>query len=306
MVRVVPPGQGGSPGHHSTGSGGGGGGISSSSGGAKGAIPAPGFSGWEVQQTPQGPRVIGAVTSTGQLIRPGGVWPGTGGKRLIVPPNFNSSSPANVSPGAPGGGPPFVPPPSGGGGGGGGGFTSPVSVGGSGTSASSSLSTALGGMFPFITDFGNALPTVSIGSIGSTIEDVAQVFGKIGALLGQGLRGVEILFTPTFWVRAACFFIGVPVGIYGLIQLGRANSGGGTAMGILATSAAFMFLFLAFHNLPDTVTSPGTLASFIQSEIQGGGGISLTAASQPYPTASIMEPPLPASSVSPSAGSTGP
>ena len=298
------PGGSGNPGHTT-----GGGGVppptssggTGSSGGGGGPIPAPGFSGWEVTQTPHGPVVVGAVTSTGQLIRPGGIWPGTGGKRLIVPANFNSHSPATVG----GGG--GVP--SGGGGGGfpssgGGGGVSPsggTSTGGTtGTSASSSLWGVLSKMFPFITDFGNQLPTVSTGSTGSALEDIASVFGQIGALAGQFLRGVEILFTPTFWVRAVAFVIGLPVTTYGLIQLGRASSGGGTAMGITAVGAGLVLLFLAFHNLPSTVNSPGTLAGFLKQEIQGGAV--LTAASVPYTTASIMEQPLSASAAATTAG----
>lgn len=297
-MLVVPPGSGGSPGGRggSGGSGGSGGG-----GGSSKPVPAPGFSGWEVTQTPHGPVIVGAVTSTGQLIRPGGVWPGTGGKRLIVPSNLNS--PGTVgSAGAPGGGPPFVPPGATSGGGGGAGTPGGgTSTGGTtGASASSSLWSVLSKMFPFITDFGNQLPTVSTGSTGSALEDIASVFGQIGALMGQFLRGVEILFTPTFWVRAVAFVLGLPVTTYGLIQLGRANSGGGTAMGITATGAGLVLLFLAFHNLPSTVNSPGTLAGFLKQEIQGGAV--LTAASQPYTTASIMEQPLSASTAATTAG----
>lgn len=293
-MLVVPPGQGGSPGGRSS-SGGGGSGRAPTTGGN-------GFAGWEVKQTPNGPQVVGAVTSSGQLIPPGGVWPGTGGKRLIVPPGFNGQGPPNIgggNPGAPGGGPPFVPP-------GSRSATSPNSIQTGGAGGASSLWTnklggVLSGMFPFISDLlggaagggpGGAAAAGAAVSTGGAIEDFAGVFANIGSLLGQFLRGVEILFTPTFWVRAVCFLIGLPAVTYGLFQLGHARSGGATALGITAVGSGLVFLFLAFHNLPDTVNSPGSLATFLKQEIQGGSGVSLTAAAQPYTTASIMEPPL--------------
>lgn len=186
----------------------------------------------------------------------------------------------------------------GGGTGSGGGGSATQGAGGSGAlPASSGLLGVLSQMFPFITDFGNALPAQS-GSVlptGTALEDIAQVFGQIGALLGQTLRGVELLFTPTFWLRVILFLLALPMLAYGAHHLARGQSGAGVAAGIAVTGVAAIFLFGAFHNIPTSVNSPGTFAQWLHDSFTGQA--TLTAAA--VPVNSLMEPPLTAPGAAP-------
>jgi Lysozyme like domain len=170
----------------------------------------------------------------------------------------------------------------------------------------------IGGMFPFSQQIAQAGSTVSgavsgLVGTGTAIEDVAGVFAGIGSLVGQFLRGIEILFTPTFWLRVICFVFAVPAGVSGLFFLSRSKSGSETALGILSVSVSALLLFVALHNIPPQVNSPGTLAAFIKTGLQGGTMLTAAPASAkpgaPYTLgAAVMAPPLTAN---PTAGVPG-
>jgi hypothetical protein len=70
------------------------------------------------------------------------------------------------------------------------------------------------------------------------------------------LTGIEWLFVPSHWVRIIAFMFGVGSGITGLHFLSKAGQGDmSLALGILVTTLSGMMLFIAFHNLPDDITS---------------------------------------------------
>jgi hypothetical protein len=70
------------------------------------------------------------------------------------------------------------------------------------------------------------------------------------------LTGIEWLFVPSHWVRIIAFMFGAGTGISGLHFLGKAGQGDmSLAIGILLTTVAGLLFFVAFHNLPDDITS---------------------------------------------------
>jgi hypothetical protein len=70
------------------------------------------------------------------------------------------------------------------------------------------------------------------------------------------LTGIEWLFVPSHWVRIISFVFGIGFGIPALRSLSRAGAGDmSLAVGILETVISGLCFFVAFHNLPDDITS---------------------------------------------------
>lgn len=88
-----------------------------------------------------------------------------------------------------------------------------------------------------------------------------DTFAKEGEAL---LKGIEWLFVPSHWVRIIAFMFGAGSGITGLHFLSKAGQADmSLALGILMTTVSGLLFFVAFHNLPDDVTS---LAGLLQWE----------------------------------------
>ena len=138
-------------------------------------------------------------------------------------------------------------------------------------------------------------PNVSLlGGPAGIIEGAAQAVGKLlaGGVTGQtssatGIAGVwnaltaigtdlnammkslEWLFVPGHWIRIICFGNGVVLGLLGVRSLSKAGDGTGSlATGILLVTLSGVFLFLAFHNLPDDVKDFQGLLGYISKGIR--------------------------------------
>jgi len=104
---------------------------------------------------------------------------------------------------------------------------------------------------------GELVGTVT-GGAGSaqSLEGIWKSFDTIAKEGAAVLTGIEWLFVPSHWVRIIAFGFGVGLGIPGLSHLAKAGSGDmSLAIGILLTVMAGLAFFVAFHNLPDDITS---------------------------------------------------
>jgi hypothetical protein len=122
------------------------------------------------------------------------------------------------------------------------------------------------GPFGILNAVGSEIVGVVSGGAGTaqSLEGIwksADIFVKeIDAML----KGIEWLFVPSHWVRIIAFAFGVGFGIPGLSHLAKAGQGDmALAIGILLTVLSGLSFFVAFHNLPDDITS---LADLLQWE----------------------------------------
>jgi hypothetical protein len=112
-----------------------------------------------------------------------------------------------------------------------------------------------------------------IASTGAALGGIFQAMTGIAADLNAALAGIEWLFYPSHWVRIYCFWCGLVLGLFGLRSLSRASDGGTSlATGILLVTLSGMFLFLAFHNLPDDVKDLQGLLGYISNGIRTRSG----------------------------------
>jgi hypothetical protein len=87
--------------------------------------------------------------------------------------------------------------------------------------------------------------------------------------IGAVLKGIEWLFVPTHWVRIGAFLFGVGFGIPGISHLAKAGQGDmSLAVGILLTVLSGLMFFIAFHNLPDDITSISDLMTWLSDQLQ--------------------------------------
>jgi hypothetical protein len=106
-------------------------------------------------------------------------------------------------------------------------------------------------------------------STATGISGVWQALTAIGTDLNAMMKSVEWLFVPGHWIRIICFGNGVVLGLLGVRSLSRASDGGSSlAAGILLVTLSGVFLFLAFHNLPDDVKDFQGLLGFISDGIR--------------------------------------
>lgn len=110
---------------------------------------------------------------------------------------------------------------------------------------------------------GISIPIDTASGLGG-LGGIAASLTGIGSSLNSLLQGVNWLFVPSHWVR---IFAGVGgliftgAGAAGLFMAASGKAGDITLAGaILATALGGTLLFIAFHNLPENVTSlPGML-----------------------------------------------
>lgn len=128
-------------------------------------------------------------------------------------------------------------------------------------------------------------PTGNIVSgLATSIEDVAQAAAGISNVLTEALKLIAWWFVPSHIVRVFCFLIGAPLvgfGIWNLTRtgapysvdagpLGSVPMAGGNlapALGIAEVTVGAVFLFIAFHNLPSTVTDLPSLLTYVQGNV---------------------------------------
>ena len=121
------------------------------------------------------------------------------------------------------------------------------------------------------------------GDLAHSAQSIAGSLNAIGSLATAFLHDVEWLLVPSHWIRVFAFGFGVGALIPGVYMLSRAGSGEGDimlAMGILLITAAGVLLFIAFHNLPASITDLGGLLAWISSEIRQGGSPATTTPAQ--------------------------
>jgi len=133
-------------------------------------------------------------------------------------------------------------------------------------------------------------PGSGSGSLGSVIGDIIQGFEGgpglatkqapspaaaltgIAAGIGKFADAIDWFFTPNHWIRIFAGIgggISVIAGAWALTHVGG-HPGASLPVGIALVGLGGVGLFVAFHNLPDTVVDPGTLFGFLADSIHGG------------------------------------
>lgn len=110
--------------------------------------------------------------------------------------------------------------------------------------------------------------------IATSLTSIAQSFSAIGTIAGDAVKAFEWLFVPSHWVRIMCFWAGVGFAIPGtwaLMKTGSGQRGDITlALGILLEVMAGMMFFIAFHNLPTSVSNLAELLGWISDSVRKG------------------------------------
>jgi hypothetical protein len=112
-------------------------------------------------------------------------------------------------------------------------------------------------------------PLTGAVSTATGIEGLMRGVAGIAADFNAILKDIEWLFVPSHWIRIISFGFGTMLAVPGLWFLSRAGSGDmSLAMGILMTTVAAGFYFIAFHNLPDSVKDLKGLLGYISEGIR--------------------------------------
>ena len=128
--------------------------------------------------------------------------------------------------------------------------------------------------------------TAPVSGLITATEDVARAvagFNNALSKLEPIIDGITWFFVPSHIVRVVLFLVGVPItgaGLFALSRAGKENISvptigslpgtGGTyaaAVGIFEVMVGSMFLFLAFHQLPASVTDWPSLVTYIQGNV---------------------------------------
>ena len=108
-------------------------------------------------------------------------------------------------------------------------------------------------------------------SLATSVTSIAQDVAGLSKLLYTIFNDALWLFKPGHWVRIFAFVFGVGALLPGIWMLSKAGKGEGDislALGILLTVLAGILLFVAFHALPDSVTSLSELLGYISGEVR--------------------------------------
>jgi hypothetical protein len=114
------------------------------------------------------------------------------------------------------------------------------------------------GPFGILNAVGSEIVGTITGGAGSaqSLEGIWKSADTFVKEIDAMLKGVEWLFVPSHWVRIIAFLFGAGTGISGLHFLGKAGQGDmSLALGVLMTTVSGLLFFVAFHNLPDDITS---------------------------------------------------
>jgi hypothetical protein len=157
--------------------------------------------------------------------------------------------------------------------------------GGRGGSASFGGPGSGGGGFHISTSEIPGLGTIeSLIGFGTGVGDVANALGVIANDTTKILKGIDWLFVPSHWIRILAFLGGsasVALGVFRLSHVGGSYEipvvgevkAGATALpvGIALVGFGGILLFIAFHNLPSTVSSFPELLTWVEGEFHKGG-----------------------------------
>lgn len=130
----------------------------------------------------------------------------------------------------------------------------------------------------------NAVGTEIVGQVSGGVGTAQSFEGIWKALdtftkeIDALLKGIEWLFVPSHWVRVIAFVFGVGTALPGIYYLSKAGSGDlSLAIGILLTVLAGLLFFVAFHNLPDDITSLAGLLQWLSDNIRKNAPVPATA-----------------------------
>jgi hypothetical protein len=117
-------------------------------------------------------------------------------------------------------------------------------------------------------------PFTGATSIVESVAGLGKDFNTLVKLFTKFMQDIEWLFVPSHWVRIFAFMFGIGAlipGVWALIQVGNGKQGDITlAIGILLITLAGVLLFVAFHNLPSTVTDLQGLLGYISEGVKTG------------------------------------
>ena len=120
---------------------------------------------------------------------------------------------------------------------------------------------------------GVSSPVTTGVAIGDSFAQVAKGFTELTGLLDRFLHAIEWLFVPSHWVRILAFGGGMLFALPGGYALMKAGQGSGDislALGIFLLMIAGILFFIAFHNLPQDVTSLQSLLGWLSEGIRTG------------------------------------
>lgn len=110
-------------------------------------------------------------------------------------------------------------------------------------------------------------------SVAGSLTSAAKSLGDIVTFFNTLLNDIEWLFVPSHWVRIIAFAFGTgttAAGVWALVRSGGGKSGDMVlALGILGVTGGGVLLFIAFHNLPDSVKDLAGLLRWVASNVQG-------------------------------------
>ena len=117
-------------------------------------------------------------------------------------------------------------------------------------------------------------PITGVIDMATSVARLAKDFNTLVGLFNALLADIEWLFVPSNWVRIFAFLFGVGAllpGLWALMKTGSGQQGDITmALGILLVTFAGVMLFIAFHNLPTTITDLSGLLEYISEGITAG------------------------------------
>jgi hypothetical protein len=165
----------------------------------------------------------------------------------------------------------------------------PGSAGSGGAQAHTTAAQGGGGFWTnWLTVPGTGIPIGWIAGAASSVADVGTAVGQLSNDVSEFMGWVSWLFVPSHWIRIICFMLGVPlvgIGIFTMTRTGRPYSatvavpGGGQqtvpapggelapALGIAEVTFGAVLLFIAFHNLPESVQTFPQLLSHVQGQV---------------------------------------
>jgi len=134
-----------------------------------------------------------------------------------------------------------------------------VKGGGGGTSLGSVIGDIISGF-----EGGPGLAAQKVPSTPAALTGIAAGIGKFA-------QAIDWFFTPNHWIRIFAGIgggISVIAGAWALTHVGG-DPGASLPVGVALVGLGGIGLFIAFHNLPDTVVDPGTLFGFLADSIHG-------------------------------------
>jgi hypothetical protein len=150
---------------------------------------------------------------------------------------------------------------------------------------------------------GTGIPIGWISGTAGTVADAATAIGQLTNDVSELMGWIAWLFVPSHWIRILAFMTGAPLVAIGVVTMTRTGrpyqatisvpgagpqtvpmAGGqlAPALGIAEVTIGAVLLFIAFHQLPESVQTFPQFLSYMQTRVgtaaaskQGGGGVTL-------------------------------